>query len=357
MRFTLQDPTIEGPVGLDSIAAASEGANRGGGFFAFATSSGIAALLQAAELSEFLAQDEASFELIVGSDAITNEKALEELVSWDQQFDSFIPRVFINEKGLFHPKFVWFENDEKLELVVGSGNLTLGGIGGNFEASLAVTLWGAEAGGVTAEIENWQDRWSDSLVSPDSDRARERVKGNSGNEQWIRRSRVSEEENEPEIPDPIQGAMVLLMEIPRNAPGRIQLDFGKTYFLEFFGGVEGVERTIRVQQVSEDGQLNPIEPPRKLIETKSINFRFELGAGRDFEYPSQGRPIVAFVRMSDGVFRYLLLLPDDVGHQELSAFLRENTEVVRSTQILRGTFSMDQIAASWGGIQRLDVNP
>ena len=50
-------------------------------------------------------------------------------------------RVFHNEHGpTFHPKMYVFSNDRNAEVIIGSGNLTQGGLYENYEASIALTL-------------------------------------------------------------------------------------------------------------------------------------------------------------------------------------------------------------------------
>ena len=49
--------------------------------------------------------------------------------------------VFHNEKGpTFHPKMYVFSNNKNAEVIIGSGNLTQGGLFDNYEASIALTL-------------------------------------------------------------------------------------------------------------------------------------------------------------------------------------------------------------------------
>ena len=49
--------------------------------------------------------------------------------------------VFHNENGpTFHPKMYFFSNDRYAEVIIGSGNLTRGGLFDNYEASIALAL-------------------------------------------------------------------------------------------------------------------------------------------------------------------------------------------------------------------------
>ncbi len=75
--------------------------------------------------------------MIIGIDEITNLASLEALNSIKIERPSFKVKAFDhNNKGsLFHPKLSYFKNkDESGSLIVGSGNLTLGGLRRNREA-------------------------------------------------------------------------------------------------------------------------------------------------------------------------------------------------------------------------------
>ncbi len=75
--------------------------------------------------------------------------------------------IFFNEKGLtFHPKMYLFSNPEQASLVVGSGNLTEGGLFDNYEASLEIPLNLANESDrrtydeAVAVLDRWQDERS-----------------------------------------------------------------------------------------------------------------------------------------------------------------------------------------------------
>ncbi|HYG78799.1 MAG TPA: hypothetical protein VD861_00345 [Pyrinomonadaceae bacterium] len=72
--------------------------------------------------------------------------------------------VFHNENNsTFHPKVYLFKNEDKAEFVVGSGNLTEGGLFTNYEASLSATLDLSRQPDrdLLAKLETALDRWSD----------------------------------------------------------------------------------------------------------------------------------------------------------------------------------------------------
>jgi hypothetical protein len=133
--FRLQDPTDPATVYLfEAVIAGMDGANDGKGIFAFASRDGVNSLLLDEAVTTFLAR--ASFELIVGLDAVTNRPTLERLQELQGQYPSLHVRVFWNRtKGLFHPKIARFAKDDGSQtVIVGSGNLTPGGLRDNFEA-------------------------------------------------------------------------------------------------------------------------------------------------------------------------------------------------------------------------------
>jgi hypothetical protein len=346
IALTIQDPVAGGRTLLDAIADAAQGADRGGGIFAFATERGIATLLADPAVESLCKQ--AEFQLTVGIDSITDKRALEALLRWEGKRPGLQSRVFVHDlPWIFHPKLCWFARGSELIVVVGSGNLTQWGLGRNFEAFLSTALDGAEALAAEKEITDWLQRHEGQLLRPDATKALERAERNSGSERSFRKRMQREEEPEGEAPPPSPETDALVLEISRNAPGRMQLDIGLEQFRHFFGGEEGKARRIQIQHVESDGALAAPEPPRALIFTSSRNYRFEASANRDRDYPTEGRPIGVFVRVPGGIFRYRLLWPGDDGHAELDGFLAERAAVSRVDAMRRVMATLGELAGAW----------
>jgi hypothetical protein len=348
--FSLQDPTVPGRTLLDALADVAHGAERGGAIFAFASAKGIATLLDDPVFEPFTKT--AGFELIVGMDAITDERALAVLSDRLQVRPGLSVRVLVHDlPALFHPKLAWFATGDCVTLVVGSGNLTPGGLLNNVEAFTVVTLAGDSGREAERQIAEWLGRWDKYLYAPDASEALARAKQNSGAERSFKKPMSSEDEEPPAVQTGTEDVPeVLLLEIPRNAPRRTQLDVGQAQFQDFFGGEAGKQKRILIQHVAEAGTLDELEPPRALFRTKSDNYRFEAAAGRGVEYPVEGRPIGVFVRMPDGVFRYRLLWPGDAGHREVEAFLTATAGAfVRSMR--RETVATSDLLAAWPGLR------
>lgn len=101
---------------------------------AFAKSSGIARLRGAIE--GFLANKRRSVEIFVGIDALgTSREALEMLL--DMGVQSFI---FYNPSSMFHPKLYVLKGAEESFVLIGSSNLTAGGLYTNYELSAGFKL-------------------------------------------------------------------------------------------------------------------------------------------------------------------------------------------------------------------------
>jgi hypothetical protein len=136
----LQDPAQAGKTLLDAIAHAGDHAERGGGIFAFASARGVAMLLDDPVLGQLTKTGE--FELVVGTDAVTDERALAALQDrMTASHPGLRARVLVHDLPiLFHPKLCWFVRGERLTLLVGSGNLTPGGLATNLEAFIVGEL-------------------------------------------------------------------------------------------------------------------------------------------------------------------------------------------------------------------------
>jgi hypothetical protein len=340
-ELRIQNPGDDGGYLLEALLESCTGADSGGGIFAWATRSGSAALLDDPTFIEFL--KDGTFELIVGTDSITDEPAVEVLALRDEQLPTLSIRAFVHdETALFHPKMAWFVAGRQLTLIVGSGNLTLGGTRGNWEAFSIATLRGSQARAAEAQIRSWLSEVDRNLLPLAHPRVQERAKRNTGRERDFKRLRKIS----PPTPVPPSEALeVLVAEIPKAGDRWSQANFDLANYEGFFGAKAGTQRRIALYHVEGDGSLGGLES-RPSVEVKSQNYRFELAAAKGRPYPDDGPPIGAFVRLDTGIFIYELLLPGDGGYDALAKFLHAEWSG-RADRMRRVRTTVDKLRSRW----------
>lgn len=325
---------------LEHLLIESIGARRGGGIFAWANASGAKTLIDDPTFVEFL--EAGNFRLFIGLDSITDVAAIEALQSLSSRHFRLDVRAYINSSnGLFHPKMAWFELDNYLSLIVGSGNLTMGGLKSNWEAFTVTHVHGKEAQTTLDEIEGWlTDRGPDLLPLSDP-RVLERAAENAGSERNLKHAPAKRP-----MPTVLsETETVLVAEIPRAGTRWSQANFDLEHYEGFFGAAVGTQRRIVLYNVYDDGRLGAVES-RPSVEVVSQNYRFELAAAKGKAYPTSGRPIGVFVRLKTGEFLYSLLLPGDAGHADLENFLNSRW-TGRGDRMRRVTVPVNDVRTAW----------
>lgn len=158
MRFQIQDPTYGNTKPLrETILNNCSDMKVGAGAYAFATSEGVNFLLGDERFRNFIS--DGSFFLIVGTDDITNVRALKTLKDFENEFSGNLKvRVYIHEAigSIFHPKYSWFQSKSSGgKLIIGSGNMTKRGLKNNREAYAIIDLDEEQ----TAEVKREWNRW------------------------------------------------------------------------------------------------------------------------------------------------------------------------------------------------------
>lgn len=336
----IQDQSFSESFSLhEALLYACQDADEGSAAFAFVTAAGAKLYLEDQLFLNMIGRGQ--FKLVVGLDAITDPAALSKLGQLESDYSNLEVLAFLNDtpNSIFHPKCTWFKHSDGGTVVVGSGNLTVGGLRRNREvfAVLEVSI---------DEINKLQDQWnrwlseSSSLLYPVDDPAvLERAAQNRRLRTFVR-SAVQEVEANTEITvttadeiddDAIDwsyadNSEVLFAEIPRAGNRWNQAGFDKETFMTFFGATPGNNNhRILLRQVNEDRSLSEIEK-RLSVSVKSQNYRFELAAASQLPYPNAGRPIAVFVRISTRMFLYMLVMPDHTHHEALNTWLQENWE-------------------------------
>jgi len=327
MKLCIQDPSwSESEYFLERIIEASLGARSGGGSFAFASTGGVRLLLEDETFTRFLVCS--PFNLIVGVDAVTNVQTLERLQACCAKYNKLRVRVFLSEarEGIFHPKLCWFKTKAKTVALVGSGNLTAGGLRGNREAFTFSTLDQHLGRQFCNTWASWLTANENRLVAPDDPEVIERARTNRGAEfpRKVKNAIVAEDSKGGIIVGkPVSIDSVLIAEIPKSGNRWNQANFDLETFQNYFGATPGNTQRIILTHISTTGVAAP-EEVRPSVAVKSHNFRFELEAASGLDYPDDGRPICVFVRVATRTFRYRLLMPGTDAYSSAKSYLSEN---------------------------------
>lgn len=326
---------------LEHLLIESIGAERGGGIFAWANTNGVKSLFDDDAFDEFLLAG--NFRLFVGTDSITDPPAVDKLIEISTKRPRLDARAFMSPTtSLFHPKLAWFEHQNHLSLIVGSGNLTMGGLRSNWEAFVSLKLTGSDRREALSKIEDFLTSVTDHLLPITDPRVRARAERNTGNERSLRAT-------SPTAPTRATIASsveeVLVAEIPKAGNRWAQANFDLENYEGFFGAKVGSQRRISLHHVDSRGAVDEVES-RPSVEVASQNYRFELAAARGLAYPASGSPIGVFLRLATGEFLYTLLLPGDAGFSDVDRLLEDHWHG-RADRKRRLRFTADQLQAAW----------
>ena len=346
----IQDPSYaDSKLLLDAILECCPTACIGAGAYAFVSADGINLLIGDPVFSAFL--EHGRFLLIVGMDEITNTRSLETLNHYMTLFPNLQVKAFLHNTtgSTFHPKFCWFDCGDHGFVITGSGNLTQKGMQRNREAFEAKAVTLDELRTIVDYWNSWLESVCAFLLPLDDEAVVRRAEENIHRMQVVRprRTRVivrphtetpvteqstheitTEEESEPYVDDEIGSweydttSAVLICEIPRGGPRWNQANFDANTFQTYFESTPGVARQMALilRDVKYDGRLGEIKhrPPVSVV---SQNYRIELSVSRGTIYPTDGRVLGVFVKLSARTFLYSLVFPSYAEHPALQAKL------------------------------------
>lgn len=329
VRTCVQDPQWpDSQYLLEEILTACEGASSGACAFAFASAAGVNLLLGDVQFSRFITDRQ--FEVVVGVDAVTDTDALDALTARVTEHPGLKVWVFLGlESGsIFHPKICWFRQSSGGICLVGSGNLTSGGLRGNCESFSVLRFGPMQMREFDRMWTSWMKFHIAELLPLNDPRVRDKAADNARQARLLpkQESEILLERRKGRVvvgPAPRQNATVLIAEIPRGGGRWNQANFDLSTFRNFFGASPGRTQRIFLTHVDILGHLGQQEI-RPSVAVKSHNYRFELDAASGLEYPSKGRPVAIFARIATRTFRYRLLMPGSQEYREVSKYLKKN---------------------------------
>ena len=328
IAFCIQDPTRTDTTYLfEAILGAAQDATTWRGVYAFATREGVNWLFEDPVIDQLVTRG-GEVDLLVGLDAVTNRRTLERLQELEQGNQRFRPRVFWNDVvSLFHPKISDFTYpDGSRTLIIGSGNLTPGGLMNNVEAYTTISADGDEEIDVSA-LDDFLEHHSGAIRSID-DEALERAERN-----LIRRVNRGRQAGGINITSPPRtrrpvrlvpaggdgGAAIvdriLIAQVPRAGGRWSQVHFNADVVRDYFRLVESGAQRVYLSEVGSDGDRSDAEVRPLVYSSSNMNPKIEFRAASGRVYPASP-PVLVLRERQLRVFDYMLLLPGADGYDE-----------------------------------------
>ena len=357
IEFCIQDPSHPETTYLyEAIIRAAEGAASWRGVYAFATRDGVNWLFEEPIINQLVVNG-GEVDLLVGLDAITNRRALERLQELEVIHEHFRPRVFWNEiAALFHPKISDFTYaDGGRTLIVGSGNLTPGGLMNNVEGYAVISAQRGETIDVSS-LDDFLRRHADA-IRPIDDEALERAERN-----LIRRIQDGQQTRRvafaappgtrrPRRLIPVVGEgrvvvadRILIAQVPKAGGRWSQVHLNADVVRQYFRMVDFETQRAYLTQVGMGGVRSDLEVRQCVFSQSNKNHRIEFGAATGREYP-ETTPVLVLRERQLRVFDYMLLFPTAEGYTE--AFELTNTLPSVGRGVPRVITDMDTLEGAW----------
>jgi hypothetical protein len=334
--------------------------------FAFASFHGVVGLTEDPAFQAYVHRG--TFRLLVGLDAVTDRRALEHLQGADALHGPrFRVEVFKNgQPGLFHPKIIRsFMTGGSGCVVVGSGNLTPGGLRGNIEAYSVLrydaaappdqTEWDAFLATHAAEISPID---AEALERGERN-ARVAAAGRRLARRTARRTRAATEalaeetvetavevaaaeaiETQPEPTD-----RMLVAEVPRAGGRWHQVHFNEPAIRDYFRALPGTPDRVYLFRYEPPGTM-VAEPARPVVFSDvNVNHKIEFGAHAGEPYPTDGAPILVLRELGLRTHLYTMLFPGDDGYAEMSGMLAAGPSIGRGAPRVIATRA--RVATLW----------
>lgn len=324
IEFCIQDPTDPATRYLyEAIVGAAVEAATWRGMYAFATRGGVDQLIEDPVVDDFMSRG-GEIDLIVGIDAITNRQTLERLQELEARHRRFHPKVFWNTtRGLFHPKVSHFGYaDGRNTLIVGSGNLTPGGLMHNFEGYSVISSDPCEALNLTS-LDGFIARHAADIRSIDQE-ALERAALNV-----IVRAAATPRQQVPSRPAaaavpqivvPTGHAAdinrILVAQVPAAGGRWAQVHFNADIVGQYFRVTNVASQRVYLTRIEQAG-LRGEEEVRPIVFSQSNkNHKIEIAAAKGLDYPD-APPLLIFRERQVRSFDYVLVMPDEPAYVEL----------------------------------------
>jgi HKD family nuclease len=361
--FHIQDPMHPGTTYLyEAILDAAVHAAYWRGIYAFASRNGVDQLIEDPIIHDFLKRG-GKIDLIVGIDAVTNRQTLERLQDLERLHPLFRPRVFWNgTHGLFHPKISQFSYaDGKQKMIVGSGNLTPGGLMHNFEGYTVISGIAGEDIGLTT-LDEFLKRQAANIRVIDT-AALERAARNIVRPiQGTRRPKPKPPAVPPAVPTPRPAIptiptfdRILISEVPKAGDRWAQVHFNAAVVSTYFRITNLKTQRVYLTRVKATGDRGDEEVRPCVYAVSNKNHKIEIAAAKGLVYPPSGHPILVFRERQVRCFDYMLLMPRDKGYTEIKTLMGILPKVGRGFN--RVITDIKKLEGAWPSCPLLKIDP
>lgn len=352
-EFCIQDPTDpETHYLYEAIIGAAAEASTWRGMYAFATRGGVDQLIEDPVVHDFM-QRGGAIDLIVGIDAVTNRQTLERMQDLEARHPTFQPRVFWHStRGLFHPKISHFGYpDGRKKLIVGSGNLTPGGLMHNFEGYSVVTGGRREALDLSS-LDEFIARHAVDIRRIDQEALDRAALNVMRPVAGVPRPRVPQPRPTAipaQLPVPAPQAVgldrVLVAEVP-DAGGRwSQSHLNAAVIENYFRVTNLAAQRVYLTHVDAGGVRGEEKVRQVVYSTANKNYKVEISAAKGKDYPAAGHPMLIFRERQVRCFDYMLLMPGDAGYTAIVALSQALPRLGRGFR--RSITNLETLAEAW----------
>jgi hypothetical protein len=352
-EFRIQDPTDPNTEYLyEAIIVAASDATTWHGMYAFATRGGVDQLIEDPVVHDFIHKG-GEIDLIVGIDAITNRQTLERLRELEARHRNFRPRVFWNNtRGLFHPKISRFGYaDGRKKLIVGSGNLTPGGLMHNFEGYSVVSgkrgdkldmssldaFLSRHAADIRVIDQEALDRAALNINRPVAGvpHAKTPVSAPTGNVPAVDAGKAAA----------VALDRILVAQVPAAGGRWSQGHFNADIIKQFFKVTNIGTQFTYLTDVDSAGVRGEEKVRRVVYSQSNKNYKIEMSAAKGKDYPATGHPLLVFRERQARCFDYLLLMPGESGFSEMSRLSQSLPTVGKGLR--RSITDVTALAGAW----------
>ena len=257
--------------------------------------------------------------VVAGIDAVTTGDALSEMVRLGRDMgNQFTARAFKSDRGLFHPKvYIFDKRDKTSTVVIGSNNITSGGLADNTEAY--AVLDGLQHEEMTSWNHMWEQIFNHDNTIDITDELINEVHKNEKHQRIQRRN--VRDEAVVRMLDISQEPTILVRYVPQAGNRTSQMHLTKDIVRRFFDMSLNPGGQITFHHVRFEEMLGNPENRKLVYSNRNKNYKVEIGGLHGVEYNLEHRPVVVMEKIDPSTYKYMVLLLGNDGYDDLATKL------------------------------------